>query len=79
MRQTKVNLIRGLVVKRRMASYEVIVLNPIGKSASQGLAVIKRMKVNELVFEGPPEPLHKDIVMAAASAIHADGNVVVVE
>ncbi len=32
-----------------------------------------------MVFDGPPQPLNKDVVLASATAIHADRNVVIFE
>lgn len=32
------------------------------------------VKVNLLVLDRPPEPLHKNVIQATSPAIHADGN-----
>jgi len=37
------------------------------------------MQVNVLVFESPPEPFDENVVLTAPPAVHADGDLVVVE
>ena len=66
MGQTVVNLIRGSVVKGRMAPFVIIIIEPPAKALPQRLAGVECMQVNVLVLEGPPEPLDKDVVLAAA-------------
>ncbi|WP_394708055.1 hypothetical protein [uncultured Desulfosarcina sp.] len=37
------------------------------------------MQVNVLVLEGPPQSLDENVVLAAASTIHADGDLIILE
>tara|TARA_B100001971_G_C18113894_1_gene495741 strand:- start:303 stop:623 length:321 start_codon:yes stop_codon:yes gene_type:complete len=37
------------------------------------------MKVKIMVFDGPPQPLNKDVVLTSTTAIHADRNAVIFE
>ena len=37
------------------------------------------MQVQVVMFEGPPQPLDKDVVLASAAAVHADVDVVALE
>jgi len=53
--------------------------DPGTEALAQGRTAVKRVQVKVLVLDGPPEPLDKDVVLAAAPAIHADGDLVVLE
>ena len=77
MEQTVVILIRGSVVKSRMAPFVIVIIEPSAQALPQRLAGIECMQVNVLMLEGPSEPFDKDIVLAAAPSVHADGHVVV--
>jgi hypothetical protein len=79
MRQTVVNLIRGAVVKSGVTAFVVVVVYPFFQAVAQLGAAVKRMQVKVMVFDGPPEPFHEDIVLASAAAVHADGDIVVFE
>jgi hypothetical protein len=37
------------------------------------------MQVEVVVFDGPPQPLNEDVVLATAAAVHADSDPVVLE
>ena len=57
----------------------VVKVDPGTEALAQGRSGVKRMQVKVLVLDGPPEPLDKDVVLAAAPAIHADGDLVVLQ
>ena len=71
-----VNLIRGQVVKRLVKAIPVIKIEPIAETVPKFGPAAKRVKVNIVVLDCPPQPLYENIVLAPASAIHADCNAV---
>jgi len=71
-----VNLIRGQVVKRLVKAFLIIKIEPIAEAVPKLGPAAKRVKVDVVVLERPPQPLYENIVLTPASAIHADGNAV---
>lgn len=47
-------------------------VTPLGSGA-------ERMRGGAGVFDAPPKPVNEDVVLASAVAVHADGDVVVLE
>ena len=60
-----------------MSPVVVVKTDPGVEAPAQGRTAIKRVQVKVLILDGPPEPLDKDVVLAAPPPIHADGDVVV--
>ena len=57
----------------------VVVADPFLQPPSQRATGIKRTQVKIPMLYGPPQPFDKDIVLTAASSIHADFHLVVLE
>ena len=57
-----------------MKPIPVIKVKPIPESVPKLGSVAKRVKVNVVVLECPPQPFYENVVLAPASAVHADGN-----
>ena len=53
-----------------------IKIEPIAKAVPKLGPAFKRVKVNVVVLDCPPQPRHENIVLAPASVIHAGGNAV---
>ena len=64
-----VNLIRGSVVKSRMAPFVIVIFEPPAQALPQRLAGVECVQVKVLVLESPPEPLDKDVVLAATPPV----------
>ena len=79
MRPATVNLIRGSVVKRGVATLFVVKVNPATQAVVEFGTAVKRMQVEVVMFDGPPKPLDEDVVLASAAAVHADADVLVFE
>jgi hypothetical protein len=79
MRQTAVDLIRCPVVKRGVTSVVVVEVNPPGESFAKFSLRVERVQVEVVVLDRPPQQFNEDVVLAAAAAVHADGDVVVFE
>ena len=79
MRQAIINLIRCPVVKRRMTSLHVVVADPLAQPVAQLRSAFKSVQVQIMVFDRPPQSFNEYVVLASATAIHADGNPVVLE
>jgi len=79
MRPATVNLIRGSVVKRRMPTLFVVETNPVAQAVVKLGAAVKRMQVEVVMFDRPPESLDEDVILASAAAVHADVDTVVFE
>jgi len=62
-----------------VAPLQVVKPDPLGQPLSQLGTAVEGMQVQVMVFEGPPEPLDKDVVPALAPSVHADGDVVILE
>jgi len=60
-----------------MAPFVIVIIEPPAQPLPQRLAGVECVQVNVLVLEGPPEPLDKDVVLAAAPTVHADSHVIV--
>jgi hypothetical protein len=76
MRKTVVNLIRCQSVKRLVKAILIIKIEPIAEAVPKLGPSAKRVKVDVVVLECPPQSLYENIVLTPASAIHADGNAV---
>jgi len=59
-----------------MGSLLVVMLNPVTQSLAQFGAIVKGPQVNILILKRPPQPLNENIILDSATAIHADGYVV---
>jgi len=70
------NLIRGQVVKCLVKTFLAIKIEPIPESVLQLGSGAKRVKINVVVLERPPQPFYENIVLHPASAVHTDGDVV---
>ena len=74
-----VHLIRCLVIKALMESSLVVVPEVPVERLFQVVSVLEGGEVDALVFDAAPEPLHEDVVMVAALAVHADPDVMFFE
>jgi len=79
MRKTVIDLIRGQVVKRLVKTVSVVKVEPIAEAVAELGPVGKRVKINVVVLQRPPQPLYENIVLHPAPAVHANGNSVVFE
>ena len=57
----------------------VVPVNALGQAALLFDPVVTRAQVHPFVLDRPPQPLNKDVVMAASSTVHADLDAVVLE
>jgi hypothetical protein len=71
MRPSVVNLIRGSVVKRRMSAFFIVEANPVAQALAEFETAGERMQVKVVMFDGPPEPSNKYVILASNAAVHA--------
>ena len=76
MREIEVNLIRGQIVKGLVKPIPVVKIKPGTESVTEFGARVKRVKVNVVVLESPPQPFYEDVVLTPTPAIYADGDAV---
>lgn len=57
----------------------VVEANPLDEPFAKFSASVERVQVEVMVLDRPPQPFDEDVVLAAAAAVHADGDVVVLE
>ncbi|MEJ5358589.1 MAG: hypothetical protein WHT06_07920 [Desulfobacterales bacterium] len=62
-----------------MTALVVVVAYPFFQAVTQLGTAVERMQVKVVVFDGPPQPLDEDTILAAAATVHADGDIVVFE
>jgi len=68
------NLIRGQVVKCLVKTFLAIKIEPIPESVLQLGSGAKRVKINVVVLERPPQPFYENVVLAPSPAVHTNGN-----
>jgi len=54
-------------------------LEPFSEALAQAGAVGERPEIEIMILERPPQSLDEDIVLDASSAVHADGDVMILE
>ena len=67
-----VHLIGCLVLKGLVVSVLIVMPEVAVERLFQVLSVLEGGEVDALVLHAAPEPFHKDVVMVAALAVHAD-------
>ena len=67
-----ISLHRYLVVDALMAAAVVVILDVAPDALPQAWHVVLGVDVDMLRLDGTPEALYPDVVLAAATAIHAD-------
>ena len=75
MREIVIDLIRGQIVKRLVKPIPVVKIEPITESVTEFGPGVKRVKVEVVVLECPPQPLYENIVLASLSAWMAEDDV----
>lgn len=74
-----VHLIWCLVVKVLVIPGLVVVSEVPVERLLQMISILERGEVDALVFDTAPEPLHENVVMVAAFAVHTDPNAMLPE
>ena len=69
MREIVIDLIRGQVVKSLMKPIPVVKFKPVTKSVTELGSGAKRVKVNVVVLERPPQPFYENETFAQAAKI----------
>ena len=62
-----------------MESLLVVKREPAAKPLPKIGTVVKRAEVDIVVLQRPPQSFDKDVVLGTASAVHTDGNAMVLE
>ena len=62
-----------------MSAFFIVEANPVAQALAEFGTAGERMQVKVVMFDGPPQTLDEDVVLASAAAVHADGDAVVLE
>ena len=76
-RKTVIHLIRCPVVKRLVEALTIVKPKPVPEPNPQLGSIGKGSEIEILMFERPPQPLDKNVVLDASATVHTDGDAVV--
>ena len=57
----------------------IVILNEFGNSFAELMPVICRIQINVFLFDSTPETFYPNIILASASAIHADTDMMLLQ
>jgi hypothetical protein len=68
-RQFVIKLIRGCVVKRRMAELLVVEAHPLGEGSSRRERGAERIQIKVVEFDAPSQPFNEDVIQESSAAV----------